>query len=100
MQQPLDLTQILATLHRLLPTLAHRYRVQSLGVFGSYVRHTQRPGSDLDVLVTFEEPPGLLTFLVLENYLSDMLGVKVDLVMREVLKPAIGGHVLRELVPV
>jgi uncharacterized protein len=100
MQQPLDLTQILATLRRLLPTLAHQYRVQSLGVFGSYVRHAQRPGSDLDRLVAFEEPPGLLTFLALENYLTDVLGVKVDLVMREALKPSIGGHVLRELVPV
>ena len=91
---------ILATLLRLLPTLAHRYHVQSLGVFGTYVRHAQRPGSDLDVLVTFEEPPGLLTFLALENYLPDVLGVKVDLVMRDALKPAIGEHVLRELVPV
>jgi uncharacterized protein len=51
-------------------------------------------------LVTFAEPPGLLTFLALENYLTDVLGVKVDLVMREALKPAIGEHVLRELVPV
>jgi uncharacterized protein len=100
MQPPLDLTQILATLRRLLPALAHQYHVQSLGVFGSYARHAQRPGSDLDVLVTFEEPPGLLTFLALENYLTEVLGVKVDLVMREALKPAIGEHILRELVPV
>ena len=100
MQNSLDLTQIIAALHRLLPRLARQYHVQSLGVFGSYVRHAQRPGSDLDVLVTFEEPPGLLTFLALENYLADVLGVKVDLVMREALKPAIGEHILRELVPV
>jgi uncharacterized protein len=100
MQHPPDLPQILATLRRLLPTLAHQYHVQSLGVFGSYVRHTQRPGSDLEVLVTFEEPPGLLTFLALEHSLTDVLGVKVDLVMREALTPAMGEHVLRELVPV
>jgi uncharacterized protein len=100
MQQPLELTQILAILLRLLPTLAQQYHVQSLGVFGSYVRHAQRPNSDLDVLVTFKEPPGLLTFLALENYLTDVLGVKVDLVMREALKPAIGEHVLQELVSV
>jgi Nucleotidyltransferase domain len=56
MQQPLDLTQILATLRRLLPTLAHQYRVQSLGVFGSYARHAQRRGRDLDVLVTCDSP--------------------------------------------
>ncbi|MGH8056800.1 MAG: nucleotidyltransferase family protein [Candidatus Entotheonellia bacterium] len=100
MQQPLDLTQIMAILRRLLPTLARQYHVQSLAVFGSYVRHAQRPGSDLDVLVTFKEPPGLLRFLALENFLTDVLGIKVDLVMREALKPAIGEHVLQELVPV
>jgi predicted nucleotidyltransferase len=100
MPQPLDPTQILATLHCLLPTLTRQYRVQSLGVFGSYVRHAQHPGSDLDVLVTFDEPPGLLIFLALEHYLTDVLGVKVDLVMREALKPAVGEHVLQELVPV
>lgn len=100
MQQSPDLTRILATLRGLLPALARQYHVQSLGVFGSYVRHTGRPGSDLDVLVSFEEPPGLLTFLALENYLTDVLGVKVDLVMRDALKPSIGERVLRELVPV
>ena len=100
MPQPLDLTQIFAILHHLLPTLAQQYHVQSLGVFGSYVRHAQRPSSDLDVLVTFTEPPGLLTFIALENYLTDVLGVKVDLVMREALKPTISEHVLQELVPV
>ena len=100
MQQSLDLTQILATLRHLLPTLAQQYHVQSFGVFGSYVRHAQRPGSDIDVLVTFTEPPGLLRFIALENYLTDTLGMQVDLVMREALKPAIGEHVLRELVPV
>src|SRR5918994_4898619 len=99
MQPPIELTRILATLRRLLPTLAHQYQGQSLGVFGSYVRHAQRPGSDLDVLVTFEEPPGLLTFLALENYLTSVLRVKVDFDMREAIKPAIGQHVLQELVP-
>jgi len=74
--------------------------VRSLGVFGSYVRHEQRPNSDLDLLVTFSETPGLLRFIALENELTDVLGVKVDLVMRDALKPAIGTSVLAELVPV
>jgi len=100
MQNSLDLTQIIAALHRLLPRLARQYHVQSLAVFGSYVRHAQRPGSDLDVLVTFDDPPGLLKFVELENYFSDVLGVKVDLVMRQALKPAIGERILQELVPV
>jgi len=42
----------------------------------------------------------LLTFIELENYLSDTLGIKVDLVMKDSLKPKIGEHILREAVPV
>jgi predicted nucleotidyltransferase len=42
----------------------------------------------------------LLRFIELENELSDELGVKVDLVMREALKPRIGERILEEVVPV
>ncbi len=87
-------------LRRQLPLLAERYQVESLGVFGSYVRHDQSPESDLDVLVTFYEPPGLLKFIELENYLSDVLGVKIDLVMKDALKPRIGERILQEVVAV
>ena len=83
-----------------LPLLAERYRVASLGLFGSYLHGTQRADSDLDILVTFSELPSLLRLVELENYLSDRLGVKVDLVLRDSLKPHIGERVLREVVPV
>src|SRR4051812_10107935 len=83
-----------------LSTLAARYRVASLGLFGSYVRGTQRADSDLDILVSFHEVPSLLRLVELENHLSDLLGVKVDLVLRDALKPRIGEQVLREVVPV
>jgi len=56
--------------------------------------------SDLGVLVTFKEDPSLLTFIAVENYLSDRLGVEVDLVMKDSLKPKIGKQILREAVPV
>lgn len=74
--------------------------MRSLEVFGSYVRDEQTPESDLDVLVTFDETPGLLEYISLENHLSDLLGVKVDLVMKSALKPRIGQNILREAVPV
>jgi len=74
--------------------------VETIEVFGSYVRAEQRNDSDLDVLVTFRDAPSLLTFIELENYLSDTLGIKVDLVMKDSLKPKIGEHILREAVPV
>jgi hypothetical protein len=100
MQKEIDLNQIMTRLRQYLPSLAETYRVKSLGVFGSYVRREQRLDSDLDLLVTFDEPPGLLKFIELENRLTDLLGIKVDLVMQDALKPAIGERVLAEVVQV
>ncbi len=83
-----------------LPELRMRYGVRSLGVFGSYVRGEQGEESDLDLLVEFDERPlTLLQFIALENELSDRLGVKVDLVEKSALKPAIGQRILQEIVP-
>ena len=95
-----DLQKILTQLEVLLPELSARYKVASLGVFGSFVRQEQHPGSDLDLLVTFRETPSLFTFIALENYLSDNLGEKVDLVMESALKPAVGKQILTEVIRV
>jgi predicted nucleotidyltransferase len=92
--------EILTKLRQLLPLVTQRYLVETLGIFGSYSRNEERPGSDLDILVTFSDPPGLFKFIELENYLSDNLGVKVDLVMKDALKPTIGKRILREVIPV
>lgn len=94
----MNIIQIRTTLKEQLPLLSQKYRVESLGVFGSYIRKNKKPNSDLDILVTFKQPPSLLKFIELENYLSDQFKVKVDLVMKNVLKPAIGKHILNEVV--
>lgn len=96
--RPVD--RYLVTLRQLLPELAEKYHVRSLEVFGSYVREEQNAESDLDVLVTFDKAPGLFQFIEMENRLSEVLGVKVDLVMKSALKPRIGQNILREAVPV
>jgi len=83
-----------------LSVLTYRYHVQSLGLFGSYIRQEQHSDSDLDVLVTFSETPSLLKFIALENYLSDLMDVKVDLVMQDALRPHISRRVLREVIPI
>lgn len=98
--KPIDLNSITGMLRQHLPNLAEEYHVRSLGVFGSYVRRQQSPGSDLDLLVVFDEPPGLLKFIELENYLTDLLGIRVDLVMKDSLKPMIGKQILSEVVQV
>ncbi len=95
-----SLEKILEILRQQIPMLAERYSVEKLEVFGSYVRSEQKKDSDLDILITFREAPSLLTFIAIENYLSDMLGIKVDLVMKDSLKPKIGQRILREAIPV
>ena len=90
----------MSILRNQLPSLVEEYHVSTLEVFSSYVRHEQRRNSDLDILVTFSQPPSLLKFIRLENELSDELGVKVDLVMKDSLKPHIGQQIFREAIPV
>ena len=51
-----------------------------VGIFGSFARGDNKKGSDMDILVEFKESPSLLTLIKLENDLSEILGVKVDLV--------------------
>lgn len=95
-----SLEKILEVLRQQIPMLTERYNVETLEVFGSYVRSEQKKDSDLDILVTFKEVPSLLTFIAIENYLSDRLGIKVDLVMKDSLNPRIGQQILREAIPV
>jgi len=57
-----------------------------VGIFGSFARGDNKKGSDIDILVEFKESPSLLTLIKLENDLSEILGIKVDLVTTGALK--------------
>jgi hypothetical protein len=99
-KQP-SLKQIIQKLRRHLPELRRRYKVNYLGVFGSWVHGHQRKRSDLDILVEVgDSSMSLFRFIELQFYLSDMLGLKVDLVEKTGLKPVIGRHILEEAVSV
>ncbi len=77
--------------------LTKQFKVKEIGIFGSVVRGEDKETSDVDILVEFVEPIGLFKFLELEEYLSDLIGRKVDLVSKKALKPRIGKHILREV---
>ena len=96
---PLALPEIAAVLQSRLPELRQTYGVITLGIFGSYAAGQVGPGSDLDLLVEFDRAPTLFQFVRLERQLSQMLGVKVDLVMKSALKPEIGQRILRQVTP-
>jgi predicted nucleotidyltransferase len=87
-------------LRQVMPRLRDSYSVTSLEIFGSHVRGEATADSDLDILVEFGTTPTLFSFVRLENELSQLLGVKVDLVMKDSLKPALGAHILAEAIPV
>lgn len=78
--------------------LMDRFNVTEIGVFGSVARNEQTEFSDLDILVEFSEVPGFLKYMDLEIYLSNLLGLKVDLVMKTALKPGIKTNVLSEVI--
>ena len=94
----MNIEDIKNKLDALKPLLRERFKVKTIGVFGSYVRGEQNKKSDLDILVDFSEPIGLFKFVELEDFLSQELVVKVDLVMRDALKPRIKDSILREAV--
>lgn len=78
------------------PFLQAQFKMEKIGVFGSYSRDEQSKKSDVDVLVEFSEPVGFFTFLGLEEYLGKLLGRQVDLVTKNALKPGIGQYILKE----
>lgn len=57
------------------------------------MRNEQTPESDIDILVSFTSKPSLFEFIELENYLSELLDTRIDLVMESALKPRIGDHI-------
>ena len=80
--------------------LSERYGVSVVGVFGSYVRGEERSGSDLDLLADILKSISLLELIGAEQYLSEELGVKVDLVPKRSLREELKEEILNETVAI
>jgi predicted nucleotidyltransferase len=78
--------------------IREKFKVKEIGIFGSYIRGDAEEDSDLDILVSIDHSMDLLAFIDLENYLSEKIGIKVDLVMKDTLKPYIGKQILKEVI--
>jgi len=89
---------ILSSLKKLKGEVEKEYSVKTIGVFGSVARNEQTGKSDIDLLVEFSKPVGFVTFMRLENFLSERLGNQVDLVTSDSLKPVIRQDVLSEVI--
>ena len=96
----MDCDDVIATLR------AHEPELKAAGVarlrlFGSVARGEHGTGSDVDIVVAFDEANGgmsLLDLVHVENHLSDLLGVPVDLVQEKSLKSRVRHNVEREAV--
>ena len=78
--------------------LTDEYHISQLGIFGSYARGDYNSASDIDILVEYAQKPSLFGLIELQNYLSDRLQMKVDLVTKDGLKPQIKEKILAEVI--
>lgn len=78
--------------------LERTYNVKQIGIFGSFAKGAQTKKSDIDILVEFSRPVGLFHFVDLEDFLSQLLNRKVDLVTRKALKPAMKSDILNQII--
>lgn len=72
--------------------------IRSLDIFGSVARGEAASGSDVDLLVEFDRPIGLFHFFRVQRRLEQILGCRVDLVMRDAVKPQFRDRIFREAV--
>lgn len=88
---------IIKQLKNLNQQLNKDFGVSKIGVFGSYARGKEEKNSDIDVLVEFDRPVNLFEFSRLKSFLSEQLGIQVDLVTPGALKPLIKDEILRSV---
>ncbi|MFH0919193.1 MAG: nucleotidyltransferase family protein [Fibrobacterota bacterium] len=75
-------TEIRTKLVKLKEEMHHVFGVSRIEIFGSYVRGEQRENSDVDVLVEFDRDVSFLDVAGLQVFLSEQLGIKVDVVLK------------------
>jgi len=70
---------------------------RKVAVFGSYVRDEQKPESDIDIIVEFSERKSLLELVRIERELSEVLGIKVDLLTEKSISPYLIDTIKKEM---
>jgi predicted nucleotidyltransferase len=93
-----NLEEIRKTIRTHEQELREQFAVRKLAIFGSYSRGDQNESSDLDLLVEFEKPVSLLSLVSLENRLGDIIGIKVDVVPQEDVRPELRDEILSEAI--
>lgn len=88
--------EVIRILHALFPEWQTRFGVIKLGVFGSRLHGTAKVESDLDILISLEEPSKISLFdlVRMSNQLAELTGLHIDLTVEQDLKPALRESIL------
>ncbi|HHT9114999.1 MAG: nucleotidyltransferase family protein [Planctomycetes bacterium] len=70
---------------------------KKIAVFGSYARDEEKPGSDIDIIVEFSERKSLLELVRIERELSEILGIRVDLLTEKSISPYLIDSIKKEM---
>ena len=88
--------EVLEALRAHRPTLAKRFGVVELALFGSFARDEATDASDVDILVRFDGPATSRSYFGVQFYLEDLLGRRVDMVTDKALRSEFRPYVERE----
>jgi len=91
---------VIAKLTELKPTIAARYKVKEISLFGSFVRGEQGTSSDIDLLAEFEYNADLFDLIGLALYLEEIFQRPVDVVPKQALRAELRESVLQQIVTV
>jgi hypothetical protein len=96
----LDKEKIIKIINKHRKELEEKYKIKSIALFGSYIKDEQTEQSDIDLLVEYTETVGLLHIAATENYLSDILGVKADIVPKKSVRKELKDVIFNEAVQI
>ncbi len=94
----MDIIELKKKLEAKAPFLRETFHVTNIGIFGSYVKGKETASSDIDILVSFERGyKDFFNYMRLKYYLEEIVERKVDLVIKEAVKPMLREKILGEV---
>lgn len=78
-------------------SILKKHDAAKIGIFGSYARGEETPGSDLDLLVDFKTSPSRFGLVRIQRELAEALGIKVDLLTERAVRPHLIDRIKAEL---
>jgi predicted nucleotidyltransferase len=94
----MNITEAKKILEEQREVLRERFHVMDVGIFGSFTKGEETALSDIDILVTFEKGhKDFFNYMRMKNYLGELIGLEVDLVIKEAVKPRLREKIFHEV---